>query len=297
MLCPRIFQADGQLHDQFSGIRQLKQRRELRIGDEKSARHEPLSDHHAAESHERDGRDRRRQRDRRDVAQALQNGQVGDGTVGYRTTATTYVAAPSFSQPLAVADAAIALIGPGTGLGVSGLLPAADGRAWVPIRGEGGHVSLAADDEREVAIVQWLVQRFGHASAERALSGPGLCNLYGAVCALNRVDALPLQPAEVVARARAGNDAASAEALALFCAWLGSVAGDLALTLGARGGVYLGGGIVPRIADVIAASRFRERFVAKGRFRPYLEAIPTWLIDARTPPALLGAARALEARA
>ncbi len=184
-----------------------------------------------------------------------------------------------------------ALLGPGTGLGVSGLVLGNHG-VLVPISGEGGHVSLSAHDEREAGVIGWLTQRFGHASAERALSGPGLCNLYAALCALNGQQAEPLTPAQVLERAQTACDRWCVDALAVFCSLLGSVAGDLALTLGARGGVYLGGGIAPRITEQLRASLFRQRFVAKGRFRSYLEAIPTFVIDSRTPAALLGAARA-----
>ena len=190
--------------------------------------------------------------------------------------------------------AAVGLLGAGTGLGVSGLLRVDGGRRTIPLEGEGGHVSLAPATEREDGVVGALRRRFGHASAERALSGPGLVNLYEALCTLDGVAARPLDPAAVSTEAQAGSDARCVEALDLFLAWLGSVAGNLALTLGARGGMYIGGGIVPRLGDRIDRSTFRERFVAKGRFRAYLEAIPTWVVDAKTSPALIGAARALD---
>jgi glucokinase len=190
--------------------------------------------------------------------------------------------------------AALAVLGPGTGLGVSGLLPTGPGR-FVPLRGEGGHVTLAASDERDSAVLQRLRSRFGHASAERAVSGPGLVNLYEATAALSGRPIETLEPSEVVARARAGNDASCVAALEMFFGFLGSTAGDLALTLGARGGVYLGGGIVRRLVPELARSTFRERFEAKGRFRGYLGAIPTFVIDsADVPAAIIGAARALD---
>ena len=188
----------------------------------------------------------------------------------------------------AVPGAAVAVLGPGTGLGVSGLI------GQRPITGEGGHVSLAAADETETRLLAWLLQRFGHASAERALSGPGLVNLYQAVCALGGQPAEALTPPELIARALAGQDTACVKALEHFCNLLGGVAGNLALTLGARGGVYIGGGIVPRVLPVLQASAFRERFEAKGRFRDYLAAIPIWVIDRAVSPALLGAGRALD---
>ena len=164
----------------------------------------------------------------------------------------------------------------------------------MPITGEGGHVSLAAIDAREQAVLHQLIGRFGHASAERALSGPGLVNLYEAVCSLSGRPPQPLAPADVIAGARGGHDAACAEALDLFFGFLGSVTGNLALTLGARGGVFIGGGIVPRVLPELERSAFRERFEAKGRFRDYLRAMPIWVIQAEVSPALAGVARALD---
>lgn len=193
----------------------------------------------------------------------------------------------------AVPDAPLAVLGPGTGLGVSGLLRAKSGE-WVPVTGEGGHVTLAASDDREQAVIALLRQRFDHASAERALSGPGLVNLYEASCTLAGQVPRAMKPADVIACSRDGSDPLCASATDLFFGFLGSVAGDLALTLGARGGVYIGGGIVPRLLAEIERSAFRERFVAKGRFRDYLIDIPTYVIDAAVSPAFLGAARALD---
>jgi glucokinase len=196
-----------------------------------------------------------------------------------------------------VPGAALAVIGPGTGLGVSGLV--ADGSGgWRVIVGEGGHVTLAAASAREASILGLMRERFGHVSAERALSGPGLVNLYEAICTLDGETAEALEPAGVMARAvgegGVERDTQCAEALSTFASLLGNVAGNLALTLGARGGVFIGGGIVPRLGQRFAASPFRTRFEDKGRFRSYLEAIPTWVITAESP-ALLGAARALDA--
>jgi glucokinase len=194
----------------------------------------------------------------------------------------------------AVANAPVALIGPGTGLGVSGLLPALKGAGMTPINGEGGHVTLAGTCERDDAVIQVLRRCFGHASAERALSGPGLVNLYGAVCELDGVAAHTFAPADVTAHAVAGSNAQCAAAVDLFLGFLGTVAGNLAVTLGARGGLYIGGGIVPRLGGLIDRSSFRERFEDKGRFRAYLREIPTWVVQAGTSPALIGAARALD---
>lgn len=187
-----------------------------------------------------------------------------------------------------------ALIGAGTGLGVSGLLRSAGG-SWVPLAGEGGHVTLPAANDREHAVISWLRERFGHPSAERAVSGQGLENLYQAICALDGLGDEALTAAEVSRRGLNGSDAACGEALSLFCAFLGTVSGNLALTLGATGGVYVGGGIVPRLGPFFDASLFRARFEAKGRFSSLLAGIPVYVIDATVSPALLGAAQALDA--
>ncbi len=191
-------------------------------------------------------------------------------------------------------DAPLGLVGPGTGLGVSGLLRLDGGRRSVPLDGEGGHVSLAPATAREDQVVAQLRTRFGHASAERAVSGPGLVNLYEALCAIDGASAASLDPAGVTAAAQAGSDARCVEAVEMFLALLGGIAGNLALSLGARGGMYIGGGVVPRLGDWIDRSAFRERFIAKGRFRGYLDAIPTWVVQAETSPALIGAGRALD---
>lgn len=195
----------------------------------------------------------------------------------------------------AVQGAAIALIGPGTGLGVSGLVFGLDAKRGTPIAGEGGHATLAAQTRFEFEVLEHLRHRFGHVSAERAVSGDGLVNLFHAVRAVEGLSASEVaEPAAVSALALQENDASALRALELLCAFLGGVAGDLALTLGARGGVYLGGGIVPRLGTWFDSSPFRSRFEAKGRYTDYLKAIPCWVVDASAAPALLGAARALD---
>ena len=195
----------------------------------------------------------------------------------------------------AVADAPIALLGAGTGLGVSGLLPDRRG-GWLPINGEGGHVTLPAVSARERLVMDGLIQRYGRASAERLLCGQGLVDACAILCAADGVPERALaHAAEVTEAALAGGLPQAVEALTHFYALLGSVAGNLALTLGARGGVYIGGGIVPRLGEAFERSPFRQRFEAKGRFSAYLQAIPVWVITSRQSPALLGAARALDA--
>ena len=199
-----------------------------------------------------------------------------------------------------VANAAVGLIGPGTGLGVSGLWAGVSGATGggagpaLPINGEGGHVTLAPADATEEGVLALLRQRFGHCSAERAVSGPGLVNLYQALCTLDGVAPDALHASDISTRALAGNDARCALAVDLFFSFLGNVAGNLALTLGARGGIYIGGGIVPRMGARIDGSRFRERFEQKGRFSDYLRAVPTYVVQAVLSPALTGAARALD---
>ena len=189
-----------------------------------------------------------------------------------------------------VAGAAIGLIGPGTGLGVSGLV--ADGRGqWIPLAGEGGHVTLAPADARELEVLRIVQGWTPHVSAERLISGFGLPMLYRAVAQLQGVIAQDLEPAQISEAGVAGVCPVCRETMDLFCSMLGTTAGNLALTLGARGGVYIGGGIVPRLGEFFTKSRFRERFEAKGRFADYLAGIPTWVIEARYP-ALLGAAQA-----
>jgi len=195
----------------------------------------------------------------------------------------------------AVPEAPIALLGAGTGLGVSGLLPDRRG-GWLPINGEGGHVTLPAVSARERLVMDGLIQRYGRASAERLLCGQGLVDACAILCAADGVPERALaNAAEVTEAALSGRLPQAVETLDLFCALLGSVAGNLALTLGARGGVYIGGGIVPRLGDRFAQSPFRARFEAKGRFSAYLQAIPVWVITSAQSPALMGAARALDA--
>ncbi len=188
-----------------------------------------------------------------------------------------------------LADAAIAVIGPGTGLGVSGLLRA--NGAWLALQGEGGHATLPAVEPRELAVVVALHRRYSHVSAERVLCGDGLELLFRTLAELDGVAVESLHANEITRRALEGEDARCREAVQMFCAWLGNVAGNLALTLGARGGVYIGGGIVPRLGEYFAVSPFRASFEAKGRFRNFLAGIPVYVITAKYP-ALIGCVQA-----
>lgn len=191
------------------------------------------------------------------------------------------------------ADSPIALLGPGTGLGVSGLIPDGEGR-WLPLESEGGHASLSPATEREWMVCRNLARRFGHASAERAISGQGLVNVYMALGEIDGRSVEDYEPSDITRLALSGQCSLCTEALQMMCGFLGSVAGSLALTLGARGGVYIGGGIVPRLGDWFAETDFRRRFEAKGRFSAYLADIPIWVVHTKDSPALQGAAVALD---
>lgn len=182
------------------------------------------------------------------------------------------------------------VIGPGTGLGVSGLVPSEN--SWVPLSTEGGHIGFAPNDDVEVAILQHLQQRFGRVSVERILCGQGLLNLYQALCSYRGAAMICNTPAQVTEHALAETELVSQEALKRFCSILGRVAGDNVLTLGARGGVYLCGGILPRFSEFFLHSGFREAFEDKGRFKAYMQQVPVWLSLAEHP-GLTGAAAAL----
>jgi glucokinase len=189
-----------------------------------------------------------------------------------------------------VKDAPIGVIGPGTGLGVSAFVPSANGGAM--IAGEGGHVTMAPATPQESALLDLMRSRFDHVSAERVLSGPGLVNLYNALCELSETPAASYSAEQITNENVWNADPRTQEATSLFCAMLGTVAGNLALTFGARGGIYISGGIVPRISAFFAQSEFRARFEAKGRLNAYVAAVPTYVIT-RPLPVLLGAAALL----
>jgi glucokinase len=190
-----------------------------------------------------------------------------------------------------VAGAPIGVLGPGTGLGVSALLPL--GHDYVPLQSEGGHVTMAAENAREDAVLAIMRGRFDHVSAERILSGPGLVNLYNALCELSGTPATALTAAQITDPRLEKEDPRAREAKAIFCDMLGGVAGNLALTLGARGGVYIAGGIVPKLGGYINRSQFRTRFESKGRLSAYLQSIPTYVV-VHPWPALIGASRLLK---
>ncbi len=186
-----------------------------------------------------------------------------------------------------------AVVGPGTGLGVAGLVPTTQG--WQPVATEGGHASLAPATALEAEILQLLWKTYAHVSAERLISGMGIPLLYRALCTIggNRPEAEGDDAAGVVALAERDDGAGARQALAVFSALLGGFAGNVALTFGATGGLYVGGGVVGRLGRHFDVDAFRARFVDKGRFAAYLEAVPNYLILAEQP-AFLGAAQLLE---
>ena len=187
----------------------------------------------------------------------------------------------------------LAVLGAGTGFGVSAL--ARDEHGATPMATEGGHAAFAPNDDVETEVLRFLRGRFGRVSLERILSGPGLANLHEALAAVDGRQDVRVDPAEITRLGLAG-DQDCRRTLDRFCAILGCVAGDLALTYGAKGGVFITGGVVAHLIDILEPGPFRRRFEAKGRFVPYLEAIPTWVIT-RPHVALSGAARVLHALA
>jgi glucokinase len=186
---------------------------------------------------------------------------------------------------VAAAGAPIGVLGPGSGLGVSGLVPS--GGRWIALTGEGGHATMAPASDRESAVLDRMRGHFDHVSAERALSGPGLVNLYNTLTVIDGIPAKGYTAAQITDLGSRGEDPLCVETTTMFCAMLGTMAGNLALTLGARGGVYIGGGIVPRLGQLFVQSPFRERFEAKGRLQTYLAAIPTFVVI-HPLPAFLG---------
>jgi glucokinase len=182
-------------------------------------------------------------------------------------------------------NSVIGLLGPGTGLGVSGLIPADD--RWIALGSEGGHASFAPSDEREDLVLQFARKKWPHVSFERVAAGPGIELIYRALAARDKKRlTASAEPADVVNRALQGEPLA-AEAVDCFCGILGTFAGNIAVTLGALGGIFIGGGVVPKLGDFFARSSFRRRFEAKGRFEAYLANIPTYVITAEYP-AFLG---------
>lgn len=184
-------------------------------------------------------------------------------------------------------DSPVGVIGPGTGLGMGGLIPC--GGKWHTLNSEGGHSNFAPTNDLEIEIFKILYRKYNRVSNERILSGPGLEEVYQAIARIEGRTVEPRTAASITEAAVSGADPLSVTTLSNFCAVLGSLAGDLALVLGAKAGVYMGGGIVPRFIDFLEQSPFRKRFEAKGRFSAYNAGIPTRVLTL-DDPGLLGAA-------
>ncbi len=187
----------------------------------------------------------------------------------------------------------IGLIGAGSGLGVSGLIPANDG--WVALGTEGGHTSFSPRDARELAILQYAWRHYSHVSFERLVSGPGIELIYRALSERDGHPEQILSAPDITQRALDASDPLCLEVIEVFCGMLGTAAANLAVTQGAFGGIYIGGGIVPRLGSHFDHSIFRQRFEDKGRFADYLRGIPTFVITADNAT-LLGVSAILAAQ-
>lgn len=181
----------------------------------------------------------------------------------------------------------VLVMGPGTGLGVAALVPVKQG--WHPVACEGGHIALSANDELQAQIISILRKEFGHVSAETVLCGRGLVNLYRVLAGMRFKSIQYSTPAQITSAAMEGHDPLAVETLDEFCRWLGYVSGDLVLAQGARGGVVLGGGILPRIVDYVGQSQFMQAFMSKGVMSDYLKNVPV-KIAMKSDTALNGAA-------
>lgn len=184
-----------------------------------------------------------------------------------------------------------AVFGPGTGLGVAGLVNY--NNLWLPVPCEGGHVNLAPSNDFEAEVIKAGMSQLGHVSAENFISGPGLVKLYKAICQVQSVQAENLQPADITKGALENSQGVLFDTLSTFCSIAGAFAGNLALTYGAQGGVYIAGGVFPRFVDFLKASEFNQRFSNKGVMSHYVENIPVHLIQ-HTETAFVGAAAWLD---
>nr|WP_255774549.1 glucokinase [Microbulbifer zhoushanensis] len=193
----------------------------------------------------------------------------------------------NLTGPLPESEPVRAVVGPGTGLGVCGLQRTAAG--WQARPGEGGHASIAPATDEEFAIIRYLHREFDHVSAEHLLSGPGLENIYRAMVAVRDAAVPARSAADIGAAALVGECALARDAVNTFCGLLGGFCGDVALVLGARGGLYLGGGILPKMHPLLVRSDFERRLRAKGPMSGYLAELPVYLVH-HPFPALHGAA-------
>ncbi len=217
--------------------------------------------------------------DRKDIASQLDAPVtlINDfAAVGYAVTSLKPQDWHQVGDGTAIHGKPIAILGPGTGLGVCTLVPV--GAGYHVIEGEGGHVDFAPVDEQEAAVLQILSRRFGRVSVERLLSGAGILNIYQALAQLAGKEPLHDTPAAITESALEGVETLAVKTLNMFCQVLGATAGNLALTVGAKGGVYIAGGIVPRFVEFLEQSDFRHRFESKGRFRQYLADVPVRVV-------------------
>ena len=190
------------------------------------------------------------------------------------------------SGPLNAEHFTVGIVGPGTGLGAVGLRKHGD--LLIPIAGEASHGGFAPESQVQIDMLTALRERYDRVSSERFVSGPGLENIYWALCRIHGEQRPQLNAAEVFARAADRSDPRAAESVQMFFEILGQFAGDYAMALGARDGIFIAGGIVRRYPDLLENSRFRTGFEAKGRHRSLMERIPTRLI-LHEQPGLLGA--------
>lgn len=189
------------------------------------------------------------------------------------------------------ARSVIGLVGVGTGVGVSGLVPSQIG--WSPLASEGGHVSFSPTCERDIAVLRYAWRNFPHVSAERLLAGIGLDILYRALAEYHSKPAQDLTVPQIIERGLAGDCSVCDATIDAFCEMLGTLAGNVALVLGAKGGMYIGGGIVPRLGARFEESGFRSSFLAKGRLSAFLNDVPTYVISAQYP-AFIGVSALLQ---
>lgn len=190
----------------------------------------------------------------------------------------------------AVADKPIGILGAGTGLGIAGLVKLSNG--YQVLDTEGGHADFSPISDEQAAVVNLLREEYGRVSLERLLSGKGIFNIYKSLCALECKVIEHAKPADIVAAAQSGDDPIALQSLNMFCEGMGSAAGNLALTLGAKGGIYIAGGVVPKFQNFFIKSDFRLKFEDKGRFVNYLKLIPVYLVT-RNNLGLVGAAKKL----
>ena len=183
-------------------------------------------------------------------------------------------------------NSTLGVLGPGSGLGVAGLVVRHAER--FPLMGEGGHIGFAPENSFQTSVLEILFRKYSRVSAERLLSGPGIQNIYLAICTLEGVESQQLTASEIASQAKSRSDDYCQKAMELFFEILGQTAGDLMLSLGAFDGVFIGGGIVQRYPDELLASKFRHGFEAKGRHSELLKPVPTWLITHKNP-GLIGA--------